>query len=231
MINNAMRLHEVIEPKAIPTLQDPYSINYATMDSDELLQALNEDMGFVLKECSQIIQEYKKAEGVLFRGIRDKPVVCELPIRTDRRPMEMEDHFAKMLEATYETFGIVAHRQNSIFTSPMIEITETWGDTYIVFPKNGYKFSYFTELKNGQYAFDLLRGACSAALRGPKGEKITDTIEQSAAIMEVMEDLGITQTNLPYAIKNGCEVLIHGSSYYAFKQKHWGYALQRWLRI
>jgi hypothetical protein len=228
-----MRLFEVVnnEPKAIPTLSDSLSINYNGMDSDELLQALNEDMGFVLNECSQIIQEYKTAGSVLFRGIRDKPVVCELSIRKDRRPIEMEDHNAELLVATYETFDIAAHRQNSIFTTPMINIADDWGDVYIVFPKNGYKFSYFTEIKNGAYAFDMLRGACYSARRGPKGEKITDTVEQVSAVMEVMQDMGITQSNLPYAIKHGCEVLITGSSYYAFKQQHWGGALTRWLKL
>jgi len=143
----------------------------------------------------------------------------------------MEENFARMLAAAYETYDITAHRQNSIFTTPEISVASDWGDVYIVFPKNGYKFSYFSELKDGKYAFDLLRGACSSALFGPNGERVTDSIQQSAAIMEVMEDLGITQSDLPYAIKNGCEVLIHGSSYYAFKQQHWGRALTQWLQL
>ncbi len=228
-----MRLYEVTNniPKAIPTKDSELRRNYDYMDSEELLEVLNSEMGFVLDECSQIISEYRKAEGLLYRGLRRKELVIELPIRHNRRPMEMEPHFAKMLEAAYETFGITAHRQNSIFTTPMIEVTQTWGDTYIVFPKNGYKFSYFTEIQQGQYAFDLLRQACSEALRGPKGEKITDTMEQAATIYGIMEELGITETNMTFAIKRGCEVLIHGSSYYAFDHQHWGSAIQRWLRI
>jgi hypothetical protein len=226
-----MRLYEVAEPKAIPTLNDPLRINYDNMEPVELLNALNTDMVFLKQECSQIIQEYRTAGSVLFRGIRNKPVVVELSIRHDRRPLEMEDHNAELLVATYETFGITAHRQNSIFTTPMLDIADHWGDVYIVFPKNGYQFSYFTEVKAGAYAFDILHGACYAARRGPQGERITDTVEQVAAVMEVMEDLGITQSNLPYAIKNGCEVLIHGSSYYAFKQRHWGKALTHWLKL
>jgi len=181
----------------------------------------------VPQQCSNIIQVYRDAGWGFYRGLRSTASILLKNIRTDRKTMEMAPDRAELLVAAYNAVDVAAHRQNSIFTTPSLEMAQAWGDLYIVFPFNGYKFSYFENIKD-DYAFYPLQHVAGEALRRGR-EYGTSREEQVALVVDTLNERGLTQSNLSYALGHNCEVLFTGTQYYAFAKEDWSGALRRWL--
>lgn len=136
----------------------------------------------VTTECSEILEAYKQANWVLFRGIRHpNKSVNETPqlkpakypaisstqknkninfiyktIRTDRAPIEFPTQAQTILSNVLREKGIETNRGNSIFCSGLARIANSWGENYIVFPTNGWKAMWFDRLSVHSYSFDKL---------------------------------------------------------------------------
>ena len=201
----------------------------ALITPEEQLEFLATEMSGMLKNCSQIISIYKQANGFLYRGMKHKPIAFESNIRTDRSTVEMHPEYAKALVRAYNALGIKAHRQNSIFTTPDRHKAHDWGNAYIVFPQNGFSFSYFTEIKSN-YAYYRMENAAAAVVNPYDPHNFATDDEDIASIVKVMKELGITDKNLTYAIQQECEVLITGAKFYAFSIE-WQGVIRKWIGL
>lgn len=178
-----------------------------------------EFMDILEEECSTIWNMYKRT-GFLYRGIQDYDDLIVKSIRSDRNPTDLDPIRHNLSIEAYKKLGIAAHRGNSIFCSTDLEVAEAWGDTYIVFPTDPFKFSYLANWYS--YAEKHLAELGSAI---PEGN-ITKypyfmftymidgktTVDDLAAILQ---EAGLSSTGLPMAISQGLEVLITGQKYYA----------------
>jgi hypothetical protein len=176
-------------------------------------------METVERECSWIWSVYKNTD-FLYRGIRDSRDTLVKPIRTDRTPTDMDPKRHAISIAAYKQMGIAAHRGNSIFCTPDLDIAEGWGEPYIVFPANPFKFSYFLNWQNfvQTYLADLDAAMPTGNIAKYPYFLFTYLIGPNSTVDETVEYLqaaGLASTGLPMAINNGLEVLITGEKYYA----------------
>ena len=123
----------------------------------------DEIVSYIKNDCSKILDVYKNSHKFLWRGeasAKDRSPF-EATIRTDRRPVEMNLQFHNEFNAAIERNGLIAHRGNSIFCTTDIDIAIGWGELCMIFPKNGFKYTWFTshEHSYGHYVFDSINNA------------------------------------------------------------------------
>jgi hypothetical protein len=183
----------------------------------------------IRQNCSTIIDLYKKHGGAHFflRGIknedRDREVIKKR-IRTDRRSTYSQQD-TMLIQQAYEQLGIQAHRQNSIFVTSNANIASHWGDVFFIFPTDPFVFSYFKDNHEEYPLFTLTdtifydrrrqfkKHPPEADRRVIKDEEIIE------ALKKVIVSDGITTTNLEYPLLTQQEVLIHGTHYYAVRNR------------
>lgn len=218
-----MRISELLE--AVTTYNNGYlEGDYVRIDDrthESRIEFLNNSLSDMKETCSEIINVYQQTDRFLYRGMKRKPYVFLSNIRQDRNTVQMPMEFAHLLVDAYTACGIYANRQNSIFTSPIVKTAGYWGEEYIVFPFNGFKFSYVTKYDT-QYPFaDLYELSMQAQGRENPVE----------FMVPKLKEMGLTDKNLPYAIENNLEVLIAGDKFYAFSFNRWADTLAEWLGL
>ena len=94
------------------------------------------------KQCSQFLSDAKRVEKFLYRGMSDGvPVLYGKP-HVDREPMDTNAAVQRKLDDILKMAGFKALRSNSIFTTSDWTQAEEYGSIYIIFPKNGYSFTW-----------------------------------------------------------------------------------------
>jgi len=106
------------------------------------------------KECSQIINEYKKIGKVLFRGARESnareisPNIGKNVPRNDRKPKDtMWNHHDMMNNLFYDKFGWYV-RSEGVFTSSSPSTAKSFGNLNLFLPANGYKYVWSERYKD-----------------------------------------------------------------------------------
>lgn len=94
------------------------------------------------KECSQAIAVYKQAGKVLLRGSKNAPAAFVGKSWNQRNPKDSDKLGQELFDAALTKLGITALRSNSIFTSSTVEQAANYGSVYMIFPKNGFQFSW-----------------------------------------------------------------------------------------
>jgi hypothetical protein len=219
-----MRLYEVAASEIV--LKDIPG----ELSTEQRIAILKKNFKQLPKQCSEVIQACREGSSLIYRGMKTDNSVLLRSIRNDRRPVEMDPGAAEMLVKAYTAAGIEANRQNSIFATAEIDTAGAWGNVFIVFPLNGYKFSYFTEFK-GQYAFYSVQRAAKQALALRNAKHEIDEQQQIAQVVRYLNQVGLTNENLTYALQQNCELLFTGTQYYAFNALEWQDALRRWLQL
>ncbi len=96
--------------------------------------------------CSEIIEIYRDAGRLLYRGTKNNPPIYRGRSLDDRQPTDsskkLSDLFNQMLAAN----GMTALRSNSIFVSSGIALARKFGVVYVVFPLNGFEFTYTNQI-------------------------------------------------------------------------------------
>jgi hypothetical protein len=99
----------------------------------------------IVPNCSDIIGVYRNAEEFLFRGMKDKPDFFREMSRNDRKPKDSSKDISTMFDKMLAANGMTALRGNSIFAISDRGHTTDFGDPYIIFPVNGFDFTYTNE--------------------------------------------------------------------------------------
>lgn len=132
-----MRLYEI---------QDPHT--------DQLLKIWKD----IQVQCSSILSFYKdiKSKGhnpyqYFFRGTSGHshhPVGYKGRSVTDRNPKDTDLALHNKVVAWMKESGALAHRDNSIFVTSDQEQATEYGRPYIIFPFNGFRFTWSRNLKD-----------------------------------------------------------------------------------
>ena len=147
ILRAAMHIYEILNEKRlkpgkiqkIKAKKGPFEEKYAPL---------------LLRDCKQIIRAYKKAnhdfKGVrslshakcLFRGTNRKPEAYIGMPRVDRNPKDTSKLMHNQINMLLTRAGFEATRANSIFVSSNIGQVEDYGTAYIIFPLDGFKFTW-----------------------------------------------------------------------------------------
>lgn len=92
--------------------------------------------------CSDILSEYRYANKICFRGENGMQLIYRAASRNNRNPRDSNAFLAGVLNNCLANLGFEAIRSNSVFAiSDRIAASE-YGEVYMFFPVNGYKFTY-----------------------------------------------------------------------------------------
>lgn len=114
----------------------------------------------VKNDCSEILKIYSKintmnSENFLFRGINnDNDFILSKQIRTDRKTIDTPRYVHNIVNKAITDLGFKSHRGNSIFCTNKEYIADSWGNAFIVFPKNGFDYLWF-EKQPSTYMYDV----------------------------------------------------------------------------
>lgn len=109
--------------------------------------SLNKLIKNIARECSQVLPYYRKAKKVLFRGTSGPEAFIGRSIE-NRRPKDSDRNLQKYYDMILRSQGFKALRSNSIFTTSSIKYARSYGDLYIIFPKNGFAFHWNKHIRD-----------------------------------------------------------------------------------
>lgn len=107
---------------------------------------LTEFIEKVESECSGFVNVVKESGAFLYRGVNETRNAFFGKTRTDRKLSKFSEGeiYQKSLNHLLTVTGFEANKSNSIPCSPSISTADRYGQTkYIIFPKNGFKFTWF----------------------------------------------------------------------------------------
>lgn len=108
------------------------------------------------KECSEIISLYKKNEIFLLRGIdydRSKDIkAIKIKPKPNRIPKDSDVQLTKFMNQYLAYKGFELNRSNSLFATFSHDQASNYGNVFILFPKNGFKYIY----AKSQHGNDLI---------------------------------------------------------------------------
>jgi len=188
-------------------------------------------------ECSDIIKAYKQTGKFLWRGIKGvNDSIVKSTIDKNRRPLEMSGEVHDATNEALTDLGFKAHRGNSIFTTPNINTTDSWGAPFVVFPKNGFEYTWFAEETIGDgYVYHRLNDIRYDAKEYYSQEGLNQTDSDWDFFLidyfrKRIPELEPTNKNIVEALNKDAEVLITGDYYYAVDETMSKY-IDRWVGI
>ena len=101
-------------------------------------------VAYIREHCSDILNVYQRLGAVLYRGISyyvgTSWAVEES--RVDRSPKDTAPRIQKLVDQKLEGAGFKALRSNSTFTNPMPTAVLEYGTSYVIYPENGFDFTW-----------------------------------------------------------------------------------------
>ena len=188
--------------------------------------SFNEKIEIIKKNCSEILTIYKSSyPNVLWRGMNLLPFKKH-EIKTRNNPVFFPKNYHELLHDALLELDYKATRKNSIFTSGNYDIAASWGEPQIVFPTNGFKYTWFSAVKKQDYVISYLIDILEETLLHINKENIFNLNELNEDdrnnflfdINQKLENLGIDDSALEIAIEEQKEVLITGKSYYVLPE-------------
>lgn len=105
-------------------------------DPQSMIDILNRD-------CSDFLKVVKETKQFLYRGLNNTESVFEGRTRIDRSPRNSNKQVSDRYDEALKNFGFKALRSNSIFTTSDFNFADNYGSNiYLIFPKNGFDFTY-----------------------------------------------------------------------------------------
>jgi len=98
-------------------------------------------------ECSDYLAACGRAQTWLYRGMGSKenrPAFLEKSPE-HRKPVDSNPMLVRSFDQSLQQLGFVARRENSIFCSSNRDTAGAFGHIYVIFPRNGFDFTYTNE--------------------------------------------------------------------------------------
>ena len=98
-------------------------------------------------ECSEYLEACSRAQTWLFRGLgyrENRPAFLEKS-QEQRIPVDSNPMLMKSFDQSLQHLGFAALRHNSIFCSSNRDTAGAFGYIYVVFPRNGFDYTYTNE--------------------------------------------------------------------------------------
>ena len=120
---------------------------------DNIPKGLYEFFKTVSDNCSEIFDVYKtNGNDFLYRGTKSQADAFKGKPFDERRAKDSDQRLSDALNKAMAGAGIVARRDNSIFTSASKGQASNYGTAFIIFPVNGYSFSCSSKIRD--FIFD-----------------------------------------------------------------------------
>lgn len=111
---------------------------------------------YIKTRCSQILKLYKETDNYLYHGFKDKmPLIFMGNPRDDRKPMDTDIELQKEADRKLKEAGFNALRSNSIFCTNRFKRASSYGEVYIIFPLNGFNYTYSDKLYDFYMDFSM----------------------------------------------------------------------------
>lgn len=123
---------------------------------------------YIEQHCSEFLKVVQETQRFLFRGQNDArlPIFVGHP-RANREPKDSDPEAQQLADKYLTAMGFKALRSNSIFTTSSQRHAADFGTVYVIFPKNGFDFTWST--KHDDLVIDSV-----AALGGDDSEELID---------------------------------------------------------
>lgn len=167
----------------------PTTIVRDTAEEDEQLKIQ------ILDNCRDALAIMKQTKKTLYRGMSGRRLIAFTAIpRSDRQPTTSDPKVQEMMDDILRAGGINALRSNSIFCSGDIQQAKVYGHVYVVFPYDGFEFSW-SEVVHDLYDTKVYKQLLTAKTINPE---------------KFLARYGYRGDGFDEALKSGNEILIHG---------------------
>lgn len=195
-------------------------------DTKGAVKGTPEEIAGILRDrCGEFVAAYKSSgrHRMLYRGIsgvgNPGPLCVYSPIRTDRRPVDMDEDKHELISAAMEKLRLPT-RKNGLFVTASKGIASGWGSLYVVFLEDGWQGLVFENVGPDDYAYSSFSDQAGWALRseqrGRSGENAMDMM------VEFIGDQG------PFVFDDAqglsrvvgdryIDIIIKGKGYYALR--------------
>lgn len=173
---------------------------------------ITEVVNFIRLNCSEFLQTAAQTKKFLYRGIRNEKREIFMGYPRENRPSiegEYKTSRAKIADSYLQAAGFKALRSNSIFCNSSEYKAGCWGETYLIFPINGFSFGY-----------SKIRTGCTASEYIFPYQQDDDEDNDFKGQAEYFIDKNdMKNTDLDWAMVKNQDVWIHGP-YIAMLEKY-----------
>lgn len=159
----------------------------------------------VQTECSDAWNAYDTHSMFLYRGIQSmkdsEMVMFHGKTRNNRRPAATKNAISEAIDGNLIAMGFTAIRSNSIFCSSHITDAASYGKAYIIFPKNGFQFTWSPKVA------DLFIELASSDVN------YTAKMIRDMTAEEFQDAFGYTNVGFGEALESYNEIMISGEYY------------------
>jgi len=212
-------------------------------DLTENIENLNDILDKIKTECSDICKYYYSGK-YFYRGVRKKEMVDQQDVfigkpRENREPLSTSPDEHAFCNKGLSLLGYVVNRSNSIAISPSMEIAKSYGTPYMIFPKNGfhYSFSRYSDMIHMVVSRNFIRDYIrenfpeeyNSFLKYQSHNDLMNILLYKNDYDYIIKDYWckvfnkssyIEDNYLDQAIKWNSEIMISGSEYYAINYKY-----------
>lgn len=123
-----------------PEISNNLFSEYSRVDRNRLFRVCL----FIEDHCSDFLNILKKTNMFLYRGIKDcgNNQIFLGYSRNDRTPRDTDAYIQTLTDTYLKLQGFTALRSNSIFCTADESATDIYGRQYIIFPINGFKYTW-----------------------------------------------------------------------------------------
>ena len=160
----------------------------------------------IKKNCSEYLKEVGK--NVLIRGIQSSNDVLSLAEITNRAPKDTYEGVHDYMVDFYKKENIKARRDNSLFCTGIKNTALEYGNLFVVFPYNGYDYSYLEGIK------DFTRSPLYSAIN--TGVRLSKPVDEQIKLFD-LKPMVIKTDNILHAMQNGFEICLRAPKYICIK--------------
>lgn len=164
---------------------------------------------FIQKNCSQILKVYEHSNSnFLYSGKYSNSEVFFGKTINNRKPLGTDPRINSKLNQVLRQTGFKARRDNSIFATSMETTASEYGNTYVIFPINGFDYSWCSMAEDLTLEFDIGKKSWLRAVEENNFYKDLVELDPQDFIQKYHFK---NNEGLAYALTDGFEILIHGS--------------------
>jgi hypothetical protein len=188
----------------------------------EAVQSAQHAADLIESHCSKFVEAYQETGEFIYRGVKESEkikgygqLLITADIRPDRKPVFLNQDFQKIIDAAMDTLELKAKRGNSIFCTTSESTARDWGNSYIIFVKDGWDATIFENVKD-DYVYNYLDKIKKVI---DKTDDMDEKISITAGALKRLEPKRFNDAdNLAQVIDLRYEdILITGSGYIGLK--------------
>jgi len=218
------------------------------MRYNEILEAKQEfdleTLHKILNECSEAVSLIKKTNKFMIRGTHGRNTntgIFKDVIRPDRLSRDTNAIISSFIDEWLVEHNFTAIRSNSLFVSSNWIQANQYGTLYIIFPKNGFKYTWFEksadlyDTVSNPLFFERARILYDIEIKNP--QKTNQEIIKLAnehiknKLNDDMIKISPTTSNIEKALKKKNEIMITGVDYYGVNYRMYKKAIKEFLGI